>query len=975
MPLLYSSIKKVFLAGTPPANLKTTNSTGILSRGFVRRPVFVCVLALALSVNAGFSADLHAVALKCEYCSNPLGIDTAQPRLSWILVSDRRGETQTACEIVAASSREKLVDGRADLWDSGKMDTAESINTVYEGKPLHSGQRVFWRVRVWDDAGKTSTFSQPAWFETALLSPADWQARWIQRPAGTNLSETDAFADHPAPLLRKEFSLDKKIARARVYVSGLGYYELRLNGARVGNDVLNPGWTSYAQRVLYSTYDVTAQLKQGQNAVGIMLGNGWFHPLPLRFWGHLQLGDALTIGEPRALVQLVVEFTDGTRQTVVSDQTWRVANGPIIRNSIYLGEVYDARREQPGWDQPGFDDSRWEPAVVAEEPRLGPMQAQTAPPIRITRRLQPVKITEPKRGVFIFDFGQNFAGWAQLRVKGAQGTRVRLRFGELLYPDGTLNGMTSVAGQIKAGGRDYIYDGVGAPKTAFQLDEYVLKGHGTEIYTPRFTFHGFRYVEITGFPGIPTRDTLEGLRLNADVDDAGSFTCSNDQFNRIQQMVRWTQLANLFSVQSDCPHRERFGYGGDLSVSSEAEMLNWDMSRFYAKIAQDFVDATRPNGAFTETAPFVGISDQSLGDGPAGINLGPGAGPIDFGLAQPLLAWQLYQYYGDRRVLDQQYEATKRWVTLLQAKAVNGLFDNGISDHEGLEQKPRLLTGTAIYYYTMKLFSQIAAVSRHPDDAREAVAESERIKAAFNHEFLQPRTGRYGAATQACQAFALYFGLVPAAEKAQALDVLVQSIMEKNQGHLTTGIFGTKYMLNALTDLGRADVAYTIVNQRTFPGWGYMLANGATTLWEHWAGSDNTYSQDHPMFGSVSEWFYKGLAGIKPAPDAVGFNKIIIQPQPVGDLKWVRASYESVRGSIVSNWSQEPGRFKLHLEIPVGSTATVFLPAPDQAKVTEGGNPIGQAPEIQLLRRENGQLVLAIPSGTYDFLASRDKPE
>ncbi len=377
------------------------------------------------------------------------------------------------------------------------------------------------------------------------------------------------------------------MTRARAYVSGLGYYELRLNGQRVGDHVLDPGWTSYAKRVLYSTYDVTAQLTRGRNAVGVMLGNGWFNPLPLAMWGRIKPGEALTTGEPRAIVQLVVEFADGTSQTIGTDETWRVGDGPVLRNSVYLGEVYDARREQPGWDTAGFDDSRWATAVLARKPQLGPLQAQDAPPIRITRTLKPVKLTEPKPSVFIFDFGQNFAGWARLRVQGPAGTRVRLRSGELLYPDGTLNGMTAVAGQIKGGGKDYRYDGVGQPKTAFQLDEYVLKGQGMEVFTPRFTFHGFRYVEVTGFPGQPTLDSLEGLRLNSDVPSAGSFECSNELFNRIQEMVRWTELANLFSVQSDCPHREKFGYGGDIVASSEMAMLNFDMSRFYAKAAQD----------------------------------------------------------------------------------------------------------------------------------------------------------------------------------------------------------------------------------------------------------------------------------------------------------------------------------------------------------------------------------------------------
>jgi alpha-L-rhamnosidase len=917
-------------------------------------PVLLSLLSASLSYGGGVTVD----GLKCEYRHNPLGIDTAEPRLSWVVESGGRNERQTAFQILAAATPDQLARDHGDLWDSGKVASSDSIGVVYGGQALASMQRVWWKVRVWDAAGAVSPFSKPAWFETAFLSPAEWQARWIQRRSAGPVPEAEAFADHPAPLLRKEFLLSKKIARARACVSGLGYYELRLNGQRVGDQVLDPGWTSYSKRVFYSIYDVTALVRKGRNAAGLMLGNGWFNPLPLAFWGHLKLGGALLTGEPRAIVQLLIQFTDGTTQIVASDESWRAGDGPILRNSVYLGEVYDARREQPGWDTAGFDDSHWEAAALAGAPELGPLRAQDAPPIRVTRTLKAVKLTEPKPGVFIFDFGRNFAGWARLRVRGPAGARVRLRSGELLYADGSLNGMTAVAGQIKGGGSQDRSEGSGPPRTAFQLDEYVLKGQGTEIFTPRFTFHGFRYLEVTGYPGRPDLEALEGLALNADVPAAGSFECSDELFNRIQTMVRWTELANLFSVQSDCPHREKFGYGGDLVASSEMAMLNFDMDRFYAKVTQDFVDASRANGGFTETAPFVGISDESLGEG---------AGPVDWGLAQPWLLWQLRQYYGDERPMRQQFHATQRWIRFLQSKAADNLLDNGISDHESLAPKPRALTGTASYYCNVKLFAQMAQALGRQAEADAAARLASEIKAAFNRRFLQPGVGRYDTGTQACQAVALYMGLAPPGDEERALNLLVNDIMETHQGHLTTGIFGTKYMLNALTDLGRADVAWEMVHQRTFPGWGYMLENGATTLWEHWALSDNTYSQDHPMFGSVGEWFYNALAGIRPAPDAVGFDRLIIRPQPVGDLKWVKASYDSVRGRIVSNWSREAGQFQLAVRIPVGASATVFLPARDAEQIKESGQPVQRAPGIRLARMEQGRAVLDIGSGEYHF--------
>jgi alpha-L-rhamnosidase len=709
--------------------------------------------------------------------------------------------------------------------------------------------------------------------------------------------------------------------------------------------------------VLYSTYDVTEQLKRGQNAVGVMLGNGWFNPLPLRLWGHINPRAHLTIGEPRVIVQLVAEFADGTSQTIITDESWKVANGPILRNSVYLGEVYDARKEQPGWDKPGFDDSGWMQADAATE-ALGLLKAQSAPPIRVTRTLKAVKLTEPEPGVWIFDLGQNFAGWVRLRAQGPAGKRIRLRYGELLCPDGTLNGMTAVCGQIKQGGPNYRYDGIGAPKTAWEMDEYILKGEGEEVYVPRFTFHGFRYVEVTGFPDKPTLSTLEGLRLNSDVAPAGSFACSNERFNRIQQMVLWTELSNLFSVESDCPHREKFAYGGDIVATGEMAMFNFDMARFYGKAVEDLADAVRPNGGFTETAPFVGISDEGLGEG---------SGPVGWGTAQPFLLWRLYQYYGDRRLLEENYELTRRWITLLRSHAQDGILDNGISDHESLVPKPRALTGTAFYYFNVTLFSNIARALGKDADAAEAEALAETIRTGFNRKFLEPGTGRYDTATQACQAFAFYMGLVPPEEKDRALEVLVRDILDVKQGHLSTGIFGTKFMLQALADLGRADVAFTMVNQRTFPGWGHMLENGATTLWEHWEFSDNTFSHNHPMFGSVSEWFYRVLGGINPAPDAVGFDKIIIRPQPVGDLKWVKSSYDSAHGKVVSDWSREPGKFRLRIRVPVGTEATVLLPAKEGTPIMESGRPVERGAGVKLRGRVRSNAVLTIGAGQYEF--------
>ena len=663
-----------------------------------------------------------------------------------------------------------------------------------------------------------------------------------------------------------------------------------------------------------------------------MLGNGWFNPLPLKMWGAINPRDSLVTGDPRVILQLVVEYADGTSQTIATDETWKTSTGPILRNSVYLGEVYDARKEQPGWDKPGFDDAKWTNAAVAKDP-LGPLRAQDAPPIRITRTLNAVKLTEPQPGVYILDFGQKIAGWARLRVRGPPGARVNLRCGEFLYPEGTLNAMTSVCGQIKGGGPTYQYDEKGYPKTAWQQDEYILKGDGEEIYTPRFTFHGFRYVEVTGFPGKPDLRSLEGLRLNSDVAPVGSFECSNERFNRIQEMVLWTELSNLFSVESDCPHREKFGYGGDIVAASEMAMFNFDMSRFYAKSVRDLGDAVRANGGFTETAPFVGIADESLGGK---------AGPIGWGTAQPFLQWQLYRYYGDKTLLAENFELTKRWIEFLQSCAKDGILDNGISDHESLVPKPRALTGTAFYYLNVKCFALIAHARWEKPAKRTKTPKPwpERSKPHLTASFCRPTRDVTTLQLKPARRSRFFSGLVPPDnERRRALDVLVHDIVDAHQRpSRRPASSARKFMLDALTDAGRTDVAYQIANQSTFPGWGYMLEHGATTLWEHWDYSDNTYSHNHPMFGSVSEWFYKALAGINPSYEAVGFDRVTLAPQPAGDLTWVRASYDSVHGPIVSEWKRTPAKFELHVRVPIGVTVTAFLPATKQDQITEGGH-------------------------------------
>ncbi|MBN1417194.1 MAG: family 78 glycoside hydrolase catalytic domain [Planctomycetes bacterium] len=919
-------------------------------------PLRIRVASALIAAAVPALGAIEPIDLRCEGLSDPIGIDGSRPRLSWIVESRERAQVQNGYHILAATSPEKLAPGEADLWDTGRVESDRSVLVPYGGSPLASGRRIHWKLRVWDKDDAMSRWSEPAWFEMGLLEPDDWRAVWIARARPPRIREEAFYEDDPAPLFRKTFRIEKPVARARIYISGLGYYELRLNGERVGDRLLDPAWTSYAKRVLYSTYDVTERLREGENAIGAMLGNGWYDPLPLRMWGWLNLRDHLAIGTPRMIAMLAIEFADGTRRTIGTDESWRTTGGPMIRNSVYLGEVFDARREPAGWDEPGFDDGEWEGAALAKEP-VGPLRAQMLPPIRMKERLVPKAITEPKPGVFIFDLGENIAGWAWIRVRGPAGTRVTLRYGELLHPDGTLNGMTAVCGQIKGNGAK---NSPGAPATAFQTDAYILRGGTEETWMPRFTFHGFRYVEVTGFPGRPDRESLRGIVVRSDIETIGRFACSNPLFNRIDAMVRRTFFGNIFGVQSDCPHREKFGYGGDIAATSEAALLLFDMGTFYAKAVRDLADAARADGGLTETAPFVGIADQGLGGK---------SGPIGWGTAHPLLIRQLYRYCGDRELLEEQFETARRWVDFIASKVPDRIVAKGIGDHESLAAKQVPLTSTAFFHLNSRLVADAARILGRSDDAERYTALAEDIRRAFNEKFLAKGTGRFGTATQADQAIALALDLAPPEEREAALRVLAGDIAA-HQNHVTTGIFGTKYMLQALADAGRADLAATMVGQKTFPGWGHMLERGATTLWEHWEGSDNTFSNNHPMFGSVSEWMMKSLAGIAPDPEARGFDKIVIRPQIAGDLTWARGTYRSVRGEVRSAWKIEGDRLALDIEIPANATATVHIPGGDPAKVKEGGKPASDADGVTLLRSDPRAAVYRVGSGRYRFEVS-----
>jgi alpha-L-rhamnosidase len=804
-------------------------------------------------------------------------VDVREPRLSWVLEHAERGQKQTAYEILVATRPELLAQDQGDQWASGRVASEESTQVVYAGKPLASGRTYWWKVRWWDRQGQASAWSAVARFEMGLLGREAWQARCMG--GGTRL--------------RTQGPLGGRVLRARAYITALGYYELRINGKKVGENVLDPGWTTYPKRALYTTYDVTPQLRAGANAVGVMLGNGWATlggdksaPIP-RYY------DA-----PALRVQVEIELEGGPRVTVASDATWKVKQGPILSDSVYDGEIYDARREIPGWDEPGLKEAGWSAAEVMPGTE-GELSAQMMPPIRVVDTLVPVGLTNPRPGVYVYDFGQNFSGWARLRVSGPRGTEVKLRFSELLYPDGNIN-------------RENI-------RRAKARDIYILKGEGTEVWEPRFTYHGFRYVEVTGFPGTPSLDALRGRVVHTAVETTGAFAASHPLLNHIQRMIRWGQLTNLHSIPTDCSQRdERMGWMGDAQVTAEEAMLNFDMAAFYANFVRNIRDVQDPDGTITDTVPHK-----------------YGSRPADpaWGTAYPQLCWYMYEQYGDRRILEENYEGLKKYVDFLRSRAPDHILRfSYYGDWVSLEETPGEYVSTVYYYYDVLLQSKIAEVLGKNDDAQAYAQLAAQIKEAFNRTFLNKGTGEYSTGTQTANAMALFFDLLPEKKEGEPGPSvgfsLTKDVLYEHNSHLTTGFIGAKYLFPALTKIGRSDLAYDVATQTDYPSWGYMIANGATTLWEIWQNKvgPSMNSHNHPMLGSIGAWFYQALGGINVDPRGPGYRYILMQPQIVRDLRSASASVETMRGRVACSWTQSPGEIGVDVEVPVGSVARVVIP-------------------------------------------------
>lgn len=876
-------------------------------------------------------------ALRCEYRVNPLGLDEASPRLSWQVDDPRRGAAQSAYQVLVADAPGALDCDDREVWGSGKVDSDESTQVVYGGPPLESSRRYWWKVRTWDAFGQASAYSESAWWEMGLLSPDRWSARWITVPTNSE----SKVSDPPKPLrslcVRNEFALKQKPVRARAYASGLGCYQMWINGQRVGQDAFTPDWTYYPKRIQYQTYEVTELLQQGRNAVGAMLGNAWWSSglgwdrRVSYAWGNL-----------RFLLQLNVEYADGTTESFATDGTWKAHASPVARDSIYDGESYDARLEMPGWDRPGFDDRAWARVQVASDETLERLVAQRCEAIRITEEKPPMALTSPQRGVHVFDFGQNLAGWVRLKVRGPRGTKIILRFGEVLKRSGFVSS------------DNY--------RSARSTDEYILRGEGEEVWEPRFTYHGFRYVEVLGWPGEPGQEALTACVLHSAVPFAGAFTCSNELLNRLYQNILWTQRSNLYSVPTDCPQRdERLGWMGDAEFFAAASCWNMQMGSFYSKWMRDILDSRGDDGHVTNFAPVIVARE---------------VGAPGWGDAVTIVPWTVYQFYGDKRIIEENYEGMKGWVEYMRRHSKDHLYEReGFGDWMAVDPSPPKPIGAAYYFYSTKLLSEMAAAIDRTDDAREYGALARQIAAAFDARYLDKQTNQYPRRSQAMNILPLWFGLTPEDRRQAVLENIVRDIRQRGN-HLSTGTMATAVLLPLLSAHGRHDLAYRLGTQTTYPSWGYMIEHGATTIWEIWNCDKNTLSHNHFALGAVGRWLYESLGGINIDPREPGFKKSVIRPQPVDALQWVRCEYQSMYGRIRSAWRREGGRFLLDVSVPANTSARLFLPTGGDGHdsiseggktIVESGRPVPGITDIRVVGFEGNQAVLEVEAGEYHF--------
>ncbi|RYY54526.1 MAG: hypothetical protein EOO09_13995 [Chitinophagaceae bacterium] len=862
------------------------------------------------------------VNLRCDNATNPLGIDASNPQFSWEYTSAARNFRQTAYEVIVAESPEKLAAATA-TWTSGKIESSRSSGIVYQGPALESRKKYFWKLTTW--SGKTEIKpAANADFEMGLLHQSDWSGDWVGFPSGW-IGRVHYF--------RRVFHFGKEVAKARAYMAGIGYYELEVNGKKVGDHVLDPATSDFSKRVYYSTYDIKPFLTK-ENVLVVAVAPGWY-------------------GMPKLRMQVEITFADGTQEIINSTSVRNVTLGPVISAGILDGEAYDARQEKPEWNLPsdtiihGLPNQTWGVAPVVEPPG-GIMSAAQLEPIKVVESFKPVSVKEVLPGVYVFDAGQNMAGWAKIRVKGTKGEKITMKFSETLYENGTVNQENL--------------------RTAFATDTYIMKGGDTEEWEPRFTYHGFRYFQVEGLKTKPSLNDYTVRRVRSDVEPAGKFNCSNDLLNRINQMVARTEASNLHSIPTDCPQRdERMGWMNDLTVRIEQAVYNFNLHRLYAKFITDVGDTQGKEGDIKDTAPY------KVGGVPAD--------PVSASFL--LLASKSYEYYGNTEIITQHYTKMKGWVDFLDSRSKDGIVEYSYygdwSPPAEFGQKgaaygaisvntPGPLMSTGYYYYTARLMSEMAAVVGKTADQKKYADMAATAMKAFNDKFWDEKVGGYGSNNQSCNSFAVFLGVVSKDRLPRVIDNLVKNVEQYNY-HLTTGNLCTKYLLEALTENGRGDVAFRIATQTTYPSWGYMLEKGATTLWERWeyetGGSMN--SHNHPMMGSVGSWLYKYILGILPDVASPGFDKFTIRPYILSGLDFANGEYKSVKGLVKSSWRKINGSVVMDITVPANSVATVYIPTKDAASITANKKKITGDKSIRFLRNEGESAVYEVGSGDYSF--------
>ena len=903
-----------------------------------------------LLVNRGWAqVSVIATMLRCEQLTDPMGIDVRIPRLSWELQGSQRGLRQTAYQVVVASSPEKLLADKGDLWNSGKVAGEESIMVRYGGAALKSRFACYWKVRVWTTDG-VSEWSQPAFWGMGLLEGTDWKARWIGYEHGFLWDSVSKFSRLSARYFRKEFVAALAVRKAVVYIIGLGHCVLTINGHPIGDQVLAEAPTDYTQSVCYNSFDVTKDCRKGANAIGVVLGNGRFFTMRPVY----KPKKIKEFGFPKLLLQLEIEYVNGTRQQIVSDDSWRfTADGPIRSNNEYDGEEYDATKEIEGWNNTGFNDRAWLKPELVVVPG-GRIKAQMNEPIKVKAIVKPIGISEQRPGTWILDMGQNMAGWVQMRVKGQRGDQVRMRFGETLQRDGAL---------YTANLRD-----------AKVTDVYTLKGGGEEVWHPVFVFHGFRYVEINDYPGKPSVDDFEGQVVYDDMALIGEFSTSNELVNQIYRNASWGILSNYKGMPLDCPQRnERMPWLGDRAAGALGESFIFNNENLYTKWLDDIEEAQKPDGSIPDVAPAYWnyYSDNMTWPG-----------------TYLLVAAMLYQQFGDLRSIEKHYASMKKWLDYMRRKYARDdiMTKDKYGDWCVPPESPALihskdsmrntngpLIATAYYYQLVCVLQDFARRLHKEEDERNFLVLSQKIKKAFSARYFDPKTFRYDNNTVTANLLPLYFGMVPEQDRTAVFKNITDKIEKEEKGHISTGVIGSQWLMEGLTDYGRPDLAWRIASNKDYPSWGYMVEQGATTIWELWNGNTADpamNSHNHIMLlGDLITWFYKDLGGISAGKP--GYKSIILKPYSPAGLDQVQASYRTPYGLVKSAWKRQGKGLIWDITIPANTGATIYLPADRNDSILEGGQDWRDSKTVQFVNSKDGRMVFDIGAGTYHFEVKR----